>query len=381
MRHARVHDAPPPRRVNGRAVLLVGATVVMVTALVVVLLIAPKKRGASAAAQGEISTINTPPTPIDTGTTSGLVPKAKIQLGLFNGTDSGAVNNFSDWLGHPVTYVTDFSDRNSWDNIVDPGRVLKEWKSTDYRLIEAVPLLPDDAYPTKEKSMRAGAAGKYDVHFSELAKKLVAGGQEDAVLRIGWEFNLPGWPWGIDDTATFKTYFRHVVKAMRTVPGAKFTIDWNVNNGYNPNDGTKYYPGDSYVDTIGVDVYDLDGTVYDTKSYHSKKCDAACKEEARTRAWDEVIYGGPRGLAFWTDFAAKHNKPIGLPEWGLWDRPDGSGGGDNPFFIEQMHTYIATKTNNVSYASYFNLDNDDGLHNLEDSFPVSAKRFHELFGT
>ena len=49
-----------------------------------------------------------------------------------------------------------------------------------------------------------------------------------------------------------------------------------------------------------------------------------------------------------------------LPEWGLWQREDGHGGGDNPFFIEKMHAFITDPANNIAYQGYFDVDTDDG---------------------
>lgn len=295
------------------------------------------------------------------------------RLGLFQGTKAD-VNSFERWLGRDVKDVVHFSDRDNWQQIANPN--LAEWKNTDYRLIYAVPLLPRNAESAKESSMRAGAKGEFDDYFTTLAENLIADGQENAVLRVGWEFNLKSWPWGISDHEVFKRYFRHVVTAMRAVPGAKFKIDWNVNNAFNPYDGTKYYPGNKYVDYVGVDAYDLDSSVYP----YPKQCDDTCRLETQTKAWDEVIFGGERGLDFWSLFAAKHKKPLALPEYGLWDMPDGSGGGDNPYFIEQMHDFITWAPNNVAYAAYFDVDGKDGEHSLRDAFPVAGKHYLKWFG-
>ena len=43
---------------------------------------------------------------------------------------------------------------------------------------------------------------------------------------------------------------------MRSVPGAHFFFDWNVNAGYRNIPLASYYPGDSVVDVIGIDIYD-----------------------------------------------------------------------------------------------------------------------------
>jgi hypothetical protein len=78
-----------------------------------------------------------------------------------------------------------------------------------------------------------------------------------------------------------------------------------------------------------------------------------------------VTLGGPRGLAFWSDFAKLHGKPMSLPEWGLWRRDDGHGGGDNPFFITKMHEFMNDPSNNVAYQGYFDFNTEDGdVHQL-----------------
>lgn len=302
------------------------------------------------------------------------------RLGVFNGTDSSLVRSFEKWAGHKITYATDFGPRQTWDDIANPDHLLAEWKGSRYTLVYAVPMLPETLNPDndmkrKNKLMRTGGRGEYNDHFVTLGENLVANGQKDAILRVGWEFNLRSWAWGTDKEELYIKFYREIVDAMRSVPGQQFEFDWNPNNGFNPNPGEKYYPGDKYVDYVGVDVYDLHGGVYP----YPKKCDALCKEERQTRAWNEAIYGGTHGLRFWTDFAAQRGKPVSLPEWGLWDRFDKTGGGDNPLFVEFMHDYISRPQNNVAYANYFNLNSFQGKHSLTKSFPASGKVFRKLF--
>ena len=59
---------------------------------------------------------------------------------------------------------------------------------------------------------------------------------------------------GVKDPAAYVGTWRHAINAMRSVPGAHFTFDWNVSIGFaNPE---PMYPGDAYVDLIGADNYD-----------------------------------------------------------------------------------------------------------------------------
>ncbi|MCE0538511.1 hypothetical protein LWF15_23715 [Kineosporia rhizophila] len=365
-------------------------TLGLVTVLVALIAVAGVYRSMTAPDSAPVSgTTAGGPEEEETAATASTVQSLKGRMGAYTGTDAQAYREFEDWWGMDLKYVVDFGERDTWDQISNPSRVLDEWDDGKYRLVMAVPMLPTEllpagvevwdeaAMPTKKQEMAKGAEGAYDSYFTQLGENLVAANQSDAILRIGWEMNIESWMWGIDDPKPYREYFQQIVKTMRAVPGAKFEFDFNVNNGYNPNPADKYYPGDKFVDYIGIDVYDLHQGNYP----YGKKCNAACKEAKQERAWTENIYGGTTGLGFWTQFAADHKKPVSIPEWGLWDRyKDHTGGLDNPNFIRYMHDYLTRKSNNVAYANYFEFNSDQGEHSLIKSFPNGAKVFKELFG-
>ncbi len=298
------------------------------------------------------------------------LPRPTAPLGVFVGTDARAAAGFAGWLGSPVDYVVDFSARDTWDQLARPDYLLQEWQGSGRRLVLAVPMLPSSG----SASLDAGAGGAYDGYFRQLGQDLVAHGEQDAVLRVGWEFNLDGWPWSTPDPAVFAAYFRRIVAALRSAPGADFTIDWTVNNGPNRYDAIRYWPGDDVVDEVGVDAYDVAGGAYP----YPPVCDAGCRSARQRQAWSGRVYGGSRGLAFWSAFAAGHGKPLALPEWGLWSRPDGTGGGDDPYYLRQMAGFIAAPGNHVAWTAYFAFDSSDGRHSLA-SFPSSAPLFRTLF--
>ena len=276
------------------------------------------------------------PTPSRTGAAG------SVRLGVFRGTSVDGVDEFAAWLGGSVDYALDFSARKTWADIADPQYMLDEWRNSEYRMVYAVALLPTD----EPGSMRAGAQGRYDKHFRRLARNLVAAGQKDAILRLGWEFNLNTWPWSTGNEQAFIRYWRHVVTAMRSVPGQRFQFDWNVNVGDTAHDAYRYYPGPKYVDYVGVDVYDVSWTP-ETYPY-DHDCSDACQLARRQVVWDR-LHGGRYGLLYWADFARARGKRMSLPEWGLWRRPDGHGGGDNAYFIEQMHAFVDDPRNRVAY--------------------------------
>ncbi|TFV61213.1 UNVERIFIED_ORG: hypothetical protein E4P37_19135 [Bacillus sp. AZ43] len=295
--------------------------------------------------------------------------------GVFRGTSEDEIRAYEEWLGSPVAVVVDFSARSNWYEIAEPDYLLEEWRGTDRRLVLSVPMLPTDVAGT---TIAAGADGEYDDYFRTLGEKLVDHDLADSILRIGWEFNIASWPWHTEVAGDWTEYFRRIVDQFRDVEGQAFRFDWNVNNGPGPVDAVDFYPGDDYVDFVGVDAYDIAGV---EGGYPPPDgCTDACLQDLRVRVWNDLIHGGERGLRFWSDFAKDHDKQMSLPEWGLWDRFDGTGGGDNPYYIEQMAAFIADPDNAVAYQAYFENANDTGTHRLMTDLTDSGARFRELLG-
>ncbi len=306
---------------------------------------------------------------------SAPIAAAPVKLGVFRGTSPAGVKKFGTWLNRKVSYAADFSTRGTWYDIANPHWMLNAWKGSGYRMVYATALLPtqDDT-----ATMAAGAEGEYDQYFATLAKNLVVAGQGRSIIRLGWEFNIRDAAWHPDTPEHFIAYWRHVVTAMRAVPGAEhLAFDWNPNIGGETYDATKYYPGSAYVNYIGVDTYDI-SWVEGTYPFPAT-CNAACKLRHRTAAWNNTL-NGTYGLRFWAKFAKSKNRPMSLPEWGLWKRPDGHGGGDNAYFIEHMHHFISDPANNVAYQVYFDINTgSSGTHALS-TLTAGGASFRRLFG-
>jgi hypothetical protein len=251
--------------------------------------------------------------------------------------------------------------------------VIDVWKDQPYRAVHSLAMLPADPADTIER----GATGEYNQYFADLAERLVAAGQDDAILRLGWEFNLESSRWATDNPTAFIAYWRQIVKTMRAQPGEHFEFDWNPNNSDNKYDAANYYPGSKYVDYIGVDAYDVS---WAEGAYpYPENCDDACRTARQKVAWNESVYGGARGLKFWSQFAAKKGRPMSLPEWGLWQREDQHGGGADAQYLRQMSAFIENPANRVAYQSYFEFDGPDGPHRLMTSFPRAGDLFRKLF--
>jgi hypothetical protein len=290
-------------------------------------------------------------------------------LGVYAGSgDAEAVGNFERSLGRPVGYVHDYLDKRSWTTISSATWLADTWRASgrNDKMVISVPILPDTGGTLAE-----GATGSYNQHFEQLARTLIDGGQGSAVLRPGFEFNGTWFRWSIagpGNAAAFAEYWRQIIQTMRAVPGADFKFDWSPSSGSSwvngqPLNPEEAWPGDAYVDYIGLDQYD--------QSWAPNYTDPVARWEANQTQ--------PYGMRWHRDFAAAHNKPMTFPEWGLAIRTDGHGGGDAPYFIEQMHQWIAT--NNVAYHLYFEYaDSVMSSQIFGGSFPLAAERFVTLFG-
>jgi beta-mannanase len=210
---------------------------------------------------------------------------------------------FEAWLGKPVAKVHDFLADEDWTKISGSGAqwFIDQWKNTPYasRMVWTVKL-PVGA------TLEACAAGNYQTHWSQLAKKLKDAGMGGAIIRPLHEFDGDWYPrWhAAGRESTYVEAFRKIRQAM-VYWSTAFRFDWcSTNTSYTTTvDLEAAYPGDAYVSYVGQDVYDNQTFANTVRRKY--------------------------GLAWQLDFARKHNKAVSYPEWGLW-------GVDNPDFIERM---------------------------------------------
>jgi hypothetical protein len=286
-------------------------------------------------------------------------------LGLYDGKfGPGGIETAAKWLGGSgsIKYAEDFMDATSWSNISNPWQ-LSNWKGNPYTMVWGIPMLPCGGPSTQCQANVSDynevASGGADGYFKTLAKNLVSNGFGSSYIRLGWEFNGSEMGWavcngegsGLNSWAKdFVPAFRNIVTSMRSVSGADFKFIWNPLVSSNvgcPGDNLEnFYPGDSYVDQVGLDVYDGLGQ--------------ATSDAAR---WTDLLNGvnagdwtpvaptvnGQKfqgyGLNWITAFAKAHNKPISIPEWGLDATDQNGGGGDDAYFITHMADWIKANAN------------------------------------
>lgn len=290
---------------------------------------------------------------------------------------------YANWLNNQSLWAVAFMAHGTWNDIENPSFILNSWNGTwangvaqRSTLVLAVPMLPDTLTTANYVD---GALGAYNSHYITLMQNINASGLTHVCCRVGWEFNLDS---GFDYNA-FVLYWRAIVSTMKANSTVfDLTFCWNPNFGQGV-DLVACYPGDTFVDYIGVDIYDQYGNSYVVNTQPNASQWAT--------AWLGYLNGNGSlyGLNWFVDFARTHGKQLTVPEWGVWglgvDRP---AGGDNPTFIQNMYDWMVA--NNIAWECYFDLtDNAYGArHRLwpgidgtyVSAYPNAKAKYLELFG-
>jgi hypothetical protein len=149
------------------------------------------------------------------------------------------------------------------------------------------------------------------------------------------------------------------VTGLRRAKGEKFLIDWNPNACWAPYAYANFYPGNAYVDIMGVDLYDV-----------------GCLSPY-TRLSFTQLANEPFGLTHFEAFARSKKKAVSLPEWGLSTLP----AGDDPAYI--LGIGHAFETGNFAFESYFDSvsTTDTGSLPLGPTTPLANAAYHTAFGS
>ena len=226
------------------------------------------------------------------------------------------------------------------------------WKGRALQLAESVPLA------TKDVTLEQAGSGALDAVWTDIAHRLVGAGFPSAFIRLGWEQNGGWYPWAMKGhEQAFNIAFRRASAIFKSASPA-FRIVWNPSIYMNQQWPDIWYPGDDVIDVVALDVYN-----------QSWSADAlsAPNTAAEPALWSHV-YGDSWGVKDIVAFAAKHDKPYAFPEWGTGTRPDGHGGGDDAYFIQQMAPFVA----GAIFSTYWNYPAGDYNGRLDDGSKPKA---------
>jgi Glycosyl hydrolase family 26 len=273
--------------------------------------------------------------PATSGNSSPDRPHTGELLGIFLGdVGESQTESFESALGRRVDISEVFAGGSDWqymdssnpDVAGSVAWLLNMWPP-DRKLEVSLYLLPTSR-KSKDYSLEEAAAGAYDGHYRHAAQ-LLAARDPNLIIRTGWEMNGNWMAWSAcPDRLAYVRAFQDFVRVVRSV-STNFRIDWTPNIGEQNCAPDTAYPGDTYVDIVGEDIYEF-------HKFYSGRNSA--------QVWADD-YNGPYGVKWWLEFARQHHKSISIPEWGT-DVDDG-------YFVGQMIHLI--KTNKVLYQSAWDL--------------------------
>jgi Glycosyl hydrolase family 26 len=281
------------------------------------------------------------------------------ELGVFVGNQPSALAQFESWLGRPVDGVLGYTGGSSWGD-ADPGWQLSSsfLGGTGREILWSIPMYPDGG---GVEMLREVAAGTHNGHYTEWAKKILAsrsGDSDPIYVRTTWELGGEWFPWTADakaDPAAYRAAFQQFAKSFHDVSD-RFDMVWDFNSDRGPVE--QWYPGNEAVDVISQDIYW-------TPEFQGGDPAAA---------FDKMVNGYSRGLAWMADFAAQHGKPMAISEWSVQ--------GDNAGpFIEAMQKWIAS--HDVAYATYWNDGPEsgyDGRVSEDGRWPSTGEALRGFFG-
>ena len=288
------------------------------------------------------------------GNRSGLAWASGVYLP--NATPA-SLDTFGAWRGSSVDVATVWPNRASWSDIVSPTWLYQRWQGAPETIAFAEPMLPENVAGV---SLQACANGSYNSYWRQFGTNISAYGLGNSVIRLGWEFNGNWYIWQASNPAVWVQCWQQIVTSARaTAPGLQW--DWNVNRGVSAGlaDPTQAYPGDAYVNTIGVDSYDM-------------------WPPATTSAGWNTQLNGTQGLLYWLNFAKAHNKLFAVPEWGNMTTGTNPGG-DDPAYVNDMLGFFQAHSLILAWESNFQSPSTGGTYGAGSSVPNASTAYKAGF--
>lgn len=270
-------------------------------------------------------------------------------VGVYVGLTASNLTQFEQYLGRSVDSTAIHFGRADWNDWFGSARYfLANWAhDRDYTF--SIPMFANNG------TLAAAASGAYQANYTTMATLLANAlpGQSEIYVRMGEEFNGGWMPWAArGHEQEFIGAYRQFVDAFRAVSD-RFRFEWNVNIGDLGMDPASAYPGDAYVDIVGMDFY------YDSK-YMGTDGLAAWNTQV-TRKW---------GLQWLEDFARTHGKPTAYSEWGA--------NIDSPAYMQRAIQWFTE--HGALYNNYWNTNSAFQGTISYDQYPAMSAVYKALMG-
>lgn len=274
------------------------------------------------------------------------------------------------------TFANPVSSWATWETpwmFSDPSDGWDAWlaASSAHQVVVGMDLIPQSVANNADQLTweEACAGGSYNQYATALATNLVSYGAGNVIIRLGVEANGN---WEADyvgstaaEMSDWAKCFDNEVTAMRAVPGAHFLFVWNPNVCTDDLPLSDWYPGNSYVDIIGVDAYDKDCLTLSTVSSEGW---GTYSTDSSGNTPNDPNFPSLNNIEA---FAAAHGKPLSFPEWAIY-----AGTSDDADYVNQIAQMF--KEDNFSYESYYDTGGS-GMAMLGSDIPNATTAYAQAF--
>ncbi len=248
----------------------------------------------------------------------------KISWGLFQPNtawlDYSAVQQYESELDYKFPILLNYTDFTERTTHGDTVMWVSQMLNNAYQRGKTVELTLQTTWQTNGNMVYDVLQGKYDNFLNRYARA-VANFGHPVLFRLGNEMNGDWCPYSAyntsRDTLVFKEFYKYIFEIFKK-NGVKNAIwVWNPNGqsfpNYKWNEEIMYYPGDEYVDVVGL-------TAYNTGTYYHKYGE-------RWQTFDELY------RPIYDRYSAFLNQPFMITEFSC-----ASMGGDKNAWIQNMFT-------------------------------------------
>lgn len=272
-----------------------------------------------------------------------------------DGLDRSFANDFGTWRGRPATSNWINVHWVTWDwltapglystlNGKDPVKVYDLYAGWQGVMVLSMSMAGSSNDSDYDQRMRECAMGNFDAYWQTFAKNASDAGRtgDTTVVSLAREFNGTWFKWNPSNVGldVWTSCWRHVYGAIHA--NSSLRVAWVLSASSNTMKGGDYsvntawdaYPGDDYVDVVGINRYDF-------KSLSS----------ATTTDWKDTCKN-TQDICYLANFARQHKKALGVPEWSM-DRGQ-YGWGDLPAFVQMMYGFFKDNADILAFENNFN---------------------------
>lgn len=317
-------------------------------------------------------------------------------------------NTFTQAMGAKPQYMDVFTnylvDISQW--VWTQDEMARSWAASPVLKgvtpVITIPMASTSNWNNADQVFKEIIAGKHDDVFIGLINSWKKAGYTAIDARIGPEMNGTFEPWYMgSDPATVADWtaaFQRIADLVRSVPGIKVRTVWNpANLNYTAQPTESAYPGDKYVDVLGVDVYSVmwppqlydwhknDGTVDATlqqwfadpvnREHYWMNPNAT---QWNPNGYDPSQWGFKQVLAF----AKAHNLSLGIAETGAGGNGTSTGPIDDPDFPKWLYEQLSQPgAPKVDYVNIWDITPGDGNWEFTNGTkPQEAAAWRQYFG-